>query len=371
MPRFLDRSSTDDRLGPAVVLAVGGGFLAAHILHVFGEGEAIREFLFGILIPMLLSAAVVAGGLWLWRGEYGGGRRLLVGVWCLVGTAALSAGAVLIILYQYAEGAAVSHWQFVIINASSLGSLVGFVVGVYEVRQRVARAEADRLSRRLTVLNRVLRHDIRTNANVIQGNAQLLAEEAAGTAERADRIYRRAEDLVDLGRHARDIERLLEDHDEDLRTTDIAAVVETHADRLREEYTDAEVTVSVPDSAVVAAHPLTGTAIANVLENALEHNDGPSPLVDAAVRRDSAGAVSLQVRDNGPGIPEAERAVLERGYETDLEHTSGIGLWLTNWTVRASGGRIEFRDGPDGGSVVDIRFEGSPTVPTRTEQPAD
>ena len=54
------------------------------------------------------------------------------------------------------------------------------------------------------------------------------------------------------------------------------------------------------------------------------------------------------------GISERETRVLKRGEETQLEHGSGIGLWLAAWVVDASDGELSFARPDDGGSVASI-----------------
>lgn len=61
--------------------------------------------------------------------------------------------------------------------------------------------------------------------------------------------------------------------------------------------------------------------------------------------------------DNGPGIPECELGVLERGYETPLEHTSGLGLWLVNLIVRESDGDLLYAENDPRGSKITIRLQ--------------
>jgi hypothetical protein len=77
------------------------------------------------------------------------------------------------------------------------------------------------------------------------------------------------------------------------------------------------------------------------------------PRIGAAVDGED---VVLRVADNGPSLPEEEIRVLERGHETVVEHTSGLGLWLANWIVTESGGEIAFESGDTGRSVVTIRL---------------
>ncbi|MGM0399219.1 MAG: ATP-binding protein, partial [Halobacteriota archaeon] len=60
------------------------------------------------------------------------------------------------------------------------------------------------------------------------------------------------------------------------------------------------------------------------------------------------------VEDDGPGIPDHEKAVLREGEETPLAHGSGLGLWLVYWIVTMNGGRLEISDNEPRGTVVEI-----------------
>jgi len=68
----------------------------------------------------------------------------------------------------------------------------------------------------------------------------------------------------------------------------------------------------------------------NLIENGIEHNTGPNPSVRVAVELDG-DRVQIRIADNGSGIDDYERSILERGTETPLEHGSGLGLWLAKW----------------------------------------
>jgi signal transduction histidine kinase len=113
------------------------------------------------------------------------------------------------------------------------------------------------------------------------------------------------------------------------------------------------VTVSVPS----AKHLVT--AVGNLLNNAIEHNDAERPSVRVSVEpTDGDGRyVRIRVADNGPGIPEAEREVLREGTETPLEHGSGLGLWIVYWIATMSGGDITFEENDGRGSVVTLALQ--------------
>lgn len=350
------------RLGLGTVWGLGSVLLVLHVFHVLGESEDFLTFLFGILIPMLFALGLLVGGGWLrWSGA-DGTDLLRVGKWCLVGANALALAAVLTILHEQAEGGTMSEPLFVVVSQASIGAAVGFLVGVYDVRQRRARDRAEQLSNQLSVLNRVLRHDIRNVATVIQGRIDTLADRF-GDPEDAGTIHRKAARLVELGDQARAIERLLRDEDDgdgEREVVAIDAIVEEHCTHLADVHPDAEITTSTAGDVRVYAHPLIESAITNVLDNAVEHNDRDVPRVAVEfshVSEAGTESVELRIADNGPGIPEEEIAVLERGYETALNHTSGLGLWLVNWIVRSSGGDVRFEENEPAGSVVCIRLE--------------
>jgi signal transduction histidine kinase len=79
--------------------------------------------------------------------------------------------------------------------------------------------------------------------------------------------------------------------------------------------------------------------------------------------REEPDAVEIVVADDDPGIPEEEIEILERGEETGLEHTSGLGLWLVHWIVTESGGSVAFESSDTGGSVVRLRLPTEPRYP--------
>lgn len=108
----------------------------------------------------------------------------------------------------------------------------------------------------------------------------------------------------------------------------------------------------MPEQLHVVAHPHICNAVANVVENALEHHSGDSPpAVDVTAQVDG-DTVALVVEDDGPGVPQNEIKVIERETETDLEHGSGVGLWLVKWVVEESGGILDIENTGNGTRVT-------------------
>jgi signal transduction histidine kinase len=217
---------------------------------------------------------------------------------------------------------------------------------------------------RLSVTNRILRHNLRNELTIILGETDQLDGGTLASAGSVERINAAARRLQDVSEKARHIQTSMRFDEELLVSYDLVPVVETVIARYREAFPEADLTLDAPDRAVVLAGDRRGleTVVRNVIENALEHNDSDHPQVTVTIRRIDED-VRLSVADNGPGIPSAEREILRDGHETQLEHGSSIGLWLVYWLVSAIGGDISFEDRKPRGTVVTLEFRGAEEPP--------
>lgn len=100
---------------------------------------------------------------------------------------------------------------------------------------------------------------------------------------------------------------------------------------------------------------------ANLVENALHH--APSGTRTVIKLKRGPAAVVAEVSDDGPGIPESERAkVFQRFYRLERSRTSsgnGLGLSMAAAIAELHGAEIELRDNHPGLRVV-IRFSYAP-----------
>jgi signal transduction histidine kinase len=109
---------------------------------------------------------------------------------------------------------------------------------------------------------------------------------------------------------------------------------------------------------VTGDRALLGQMIANLIENALRHS-GDAEAVDISLEQ-TAGQVTLNVADGGPGIPAADRdKVLQRLYRLDRSRGTpghGLGLALVDGVAKLHGARLELIDNAPGLRVV-ITFD--------------
>lgn len=211
---------------------------------------------------------------------------------------------------------------------------------------------------RLSVLNRVVRHNLRNELSVVRGFAQEIGNDGVSDDLAADRIVEASDNLITLGERAREAARLL-DHDPETREVDLGAFVSEIAADLHEETADLTVETEVPPDARIETDPeLLYRSLEHLAQNAVVHNDTDAPRVVVSVVTDRQGAypVEVTVRDNGPGIPAHEWTAIEEGQETPLEHGSGLGLWAVRWAVTRLGGELRYEPNEPRGSVVRLRL---------------
>ncbi len=345
--------------GAGLVTGVAGYLTSVHVHHALQPFEGLISLLVGITVPLALSLTLFVIAAFLVVGTVNG-SALRIGSWCLLGAIATGTAGILIALWQFAQGGYVTNLSVVIGNVGTYGAVGGVVVGAYDARQREVsdRLEAERtrarnLSTRLSVLNRVLRHDIRTNVTIIKGHAGHILMAEKDPKEAAQVIIDHADELHELSEEARRVEA----HLGGIRRRqpiDVAAEFREILEDLQGEYPSAEFDRSLPDHAVAVASPMLDEALEHLVRNAVEHN-GTDPTVEVSVGVEDS-AITVTVVDDGPGIPVMELEVLDRGKETAMQHTSGLGLWIAKWVVEASNGQMHLEENEPEGTRVEVRL---------------
>ncbi|MDZ7731028.1 MAG: histidine kinase N-terminal 7TM domain-containing protein [Natrialbaceae archaeon] len=192
---------------------------------------------------------------------------------------------------------------------------VGYTIAFHDItRQR-------RRRQRLEVLNRVLRHNLRNDATIIEGNARLIQEDVKGTElenqiePRVREIFSTSRNLIRASEKARDIAKALPDGEPTIREVDIEEIINECVTILRAHDIDGEVTRSIPDDITVSGdEKLLRVIIENVLENAFLHGGGSAHIELETVGSPKPGTV-ITVEDEGGGIPDHEVAAIEAAEE--------------------------------------------------------
>jgi len=218
---------------------------------------------------------------------------------------------------------------------------------------------------RVTGLVAEAAHEVRTPLASLRAQAEVAMDEQDPEAlrRRVRRIHQgavQASQLVSQLLMEATISHRLENQESD--ATDFGAVVEDVRQRLDPDQArrlEIDLDAAASSAAIRGDRVALREMVRNVVDNALVYSQGP---VEIAGRvRD--GTMMLAVRDQGPGIAEAEKGqVLDRfrrGSASGATVGSGLGLSIVKRVVEAHRGALRLTDRPEGGLVVEIDL---PTV---------
>ena len=212
-------------------------------------------------------------------------------------------------------------------------------------------------------------HELRTPLMAISLQAQLL--ERAGTEDAREEVL--GELRQGIARSTTLLERLMavarldaSDSQTEFSSLDLAPILA----RARQEVAalaaarHIDLVVRIADHVAIQgeARSLTGLCV-NLLENALRYTpEGGRVLASVTAR---TPGVCLNVMDNGPGIPLAERTrVFERFYRMPgtVHPGSGLGLGIVRRVAELHGATVEIDDAPGGGTSVRVNFPPAPAT---------
>ncbi len=197
---------------------------------------------------------------------------------------------------------------------------------------------------------------IKLRLEAIRADGGTAGENAARAEEELDRLEALVDDLLALAGAATAASTGT--------TVDLSSVTEGAVERWQAPASEAEKTVEVGrhEPALVFADPGDlAHVVDNLVENALRYTPPGAHVTVESAAED--GRATLVVADDGPGIPEEERArVFERFYRGSngrrLGPGTGLGLAIVAELVERWGGDVTLADGP--GTRIQVAFRHTP-----------
>ena len=228
-------------------------------------------------------------------------------------------------------------------------------------RRRASERELARKRDQLRALNRVLRHDIRNDMQIVLGLGRLLDDHVDEEGEEYLRtILDTGEHVVELTRSSRDLARTVAGEAElPLEAVSLSETLQAELDRRREAFGHATISLrgEVPD-VDVRANDLLASVFRNLLNNAVQHSDRAEPAVEisADITRGDHTAI-VRVADNGPGIPpNRQETVFGKGEKGIESEGTGLGLYLVQSLIEHYGGDVWIEANEPRGTVVVVEL---------------
>ncbi|MFM9091235.1 MAG: sensor histidine kinase, partial [Verrucomicrobiota bacterium] len=186
-----------------------------------------------------------------------------------------------------------------------------------------------------------LAHETRNPLTLIRGHAQLVSMDpaadprwrthAAAILEEADRVTVQLNQFIDYAKPRQPV----------LGPVDLAALAADVGRTLGPDLEEKRVTLLLPAAPVrvAADEALLRQALFNLVLNAIQAVE-PGGRVEVAATIGTGGEVALEVRDDGRGVPEAEREEIFKPYVTRRKDGVGLGLAVVRQIALAHGWEV-------------------------------
>lgn len=356
MPRDGDdarRERLQAYLGLAIIFVAGGLMAIVELRHAQRMSSTLGVTIFALL-PFVINVGLIGAGIVVWRSRFAGSEILRIAGWVLLGMVVIGLLATWTITHQNIRGRPFAHAPFVTVNNLSVGGLIGFLLGWYDALRQHHQKRAETQRARLEFLHSSLRHNVLNGLNIILGNVELLEEKVDdAAASHLERIQTRGEELTRFAEATNVLmSNFLGTTDTSTRPIEVSAVLTEELTKVRRQFENAEFAVDVPDGLFIQGDDFLSELFSNLLRNAVEHNDKPTPEVSITARQ-SNGSVVITVADNGPGISDERKdRVLEWNVKGRDSAGTGLGLSIANTVVERYNGTLWIEDNHPVGTAV-------------------
>jgi signal transduction histidine kinase len=229
-------------------------------------------------------------------------------------------------------------------------------------REHLERAHNDLAKRKemVEVYDRLLRHDLGNDLQVIAGFSDALATRMDGDQELneyADKIQHTAQSAANLIDNVGDTVKTLQEEGEP-EARDLEPTMSTVVENVRAKFESLTVEYDPSEFEYrVYTGDLIDSVFTNILSNAAVHNEGPIT-VRLWTEEPTPGTVRIRMADDGKGVPEEIRdEIFEMGQKGPDSDGTGFGLGLARTLIESYGGTVEVKDSEWGGADFQITLE--------------
>ncbi|MFB6304253.1 MAG: ATP-binding protein [Haloferacaceae archaeon] len=349
----------------AAGLAVSGvGFLLTRypVLSSLRTDGGPVDFLVGGAPALVAGLALTAYGVGLAASDRPATEAVTVARWCLLGVAVMAT----VVVATYVSGGrpmVEMTGARLVANVLLAGAVGGAVTGEHAAASHRNRDALATRSDRLTVLNRILRHEVLNSLNVISGYAGM----TDGGDGRAGEVIRRRAARIDA---VVDDVSVITDTDGP-RPVRVDEHVRRAVGAAREDHPGARVEVGDLPAVDVRGNAHLHLAFEHLVDNAVAHDGDDRPRVRVTATADER-TVRVRVRDRGPGVPASQRELLEGGPLPEYDDPEGgFGLPFVRLLLDGVGGRARVETPPGGGTAVTVELRRADAGGTRVGVPPE
>ena len=211
-------------------------------------------------------------------------------------------------------------------------------------------------------LVRVLTHEIMNSLTPVTSLARTGAELVATAAKRHSNLSDAKTATETVARRAEGILRFVESYREFAQAPDIhrrqfkakawaEEIMRLALANASERNIETRLEIEPKTMSLTADPELLAQALLNLLRNSIRATADSDPsVIVLGLAREPNGHFRIEVRDNGPGIPQDRREDIFLPFYTTHKGGSGVGLSFARQVALAHGGSICALDAPEGGA---------------------
>ena len=247
---------------------------------------------------------------------------------------------------------------FVLATVSALGSSLAWRNLAKSADLQIRLIRASELNTHLKEMNLAaagLAHETRNPLNIIRGLAQMLSKQPDSAPE----VQRKSREIIDeADKVAAQLNEFINySRPREIRRSVLAlgSVVNEVVRALAYDLEEKKVKLEVSGAAlkIEADEQLLRQALFNLLLNASQAVEEGGEIQVVVGKRNGAEA-SIEVRDNGPGVPPERRTEIFKPYFTTQKKGTGLGLAVVQQIVLAHGWEIECLPNAPKGAIFRI-----------------
>jgi signal transduction histidine kinase len=235
-------------------------------------------------------------------------------------------------------------WMRAIIVFFAGISAIGVGLAWRNVDLQIRLVRASELNSHLREMNLAaagLAHETRNPLNIIRGMAQMISksdgspdlkEKSRAIVDETDKVTAQLNEFINYSR-PREVRR---------SKVALNAVVVEVVRALNYDIDEKKIRVDAKMDPIYieADEQLLRQALFNLLLNAIQAV-GENGQIQFAARKESASAMALEIRDDGPGVPPEQRLEIFKPYFTTNQKGTGLGLAIVQQIVLAHGWEIQ------------------------------
>lgn len=261
-----------------------------------------------------------------------------------------------VLLVSSTEADAFSDRDITLANtlATNATAVLSRIQTYEQLQQREKTLEEQRNS--LRIVNKIVRHDIRNELQLISAYADQLANRT-DEFEEPQKISKCVTNAVEVAETAGDVTDMILQAGQPDEFVNLNNILSQQIKNIDNSYPRSQIETrgQIPNIDVVGSDMLE-SVFRNLLSNAIQHNDKQVPEVTVSVSQTKSDAI-IEIADNGPGIPDRHKeSMFEEGNSGLESDGTGLGLYLVKKVVGQNNGRVEVVDNEPEGSVFVVKL---------------